>query len=111
MREALESDIVSEQLHLWIDLIFGQQENSDLTFNPVSVEASYNWCLVDSEMEKSALEVQAREYGQCPTPIFFTEHPVRQFRRFPELYRPLESTEETLRIKEEITSLKSRFAA
>jgi hypothetical protein len=83
MRKALESEHVSNHLHLWVDLVFGckQKGQAAVAANNLYYYLTYEGS-VDLEQEKdvrqrAALEAQIQEFGQCPKQLFAAEHPPR----------------------------------
>jgi Beige/BEACH domain/PH domain associated with Beige/BEACH len=88
MRAALESDICSEMISDWIDLIFGRKQQG-----PESVKAhnvffyltyygTVDVASIEDEALRKATELQIAHFGQCPMQLFKRPH----IRRLPRNY-------------------------
>ena len=65
-RQALECDLVSANLHKWLDLIFGIKQNSaedDNLFHPYSYEGNLDLNKISDPEERKAMEIHIKEYG------------------------------------------------
>jgi len=88
MRAALESDICSEMLPDWIDLIFGrkQQGPEAIKANNVFFYLTYYGTVdvasIEDEALRQATELQIAHFGQCPMQLFRRPH----VRRLPRNY-------------------------
>uniref|UniRef100_A0A5S6QKC9 Putative neurobeachin homolog n=1 Tax=Trichuris muris TaxID=70415 RepID=A0A5S6QKC9_TRIMR len=83
-RQALESDLVSCQLHQWIDLIFGYKQRGPEAVRATNVfyyltyEGVVDLSVFDDPTMKQALENQIRHFGQTPAQLLFEPHTPRQ---------------------------------
>ncbi|XP_012243808.1 protein FAN [Bombus impatiens] len=83
LRNALESDYVSQNLHHWIDLIFGykqrgiEAEKANNVFFYLCYEGAVNLDTIKDINDRHGLEIQIMEFGQIPKQIFTLPHPKR----------------------------------
>ncbi|KAJ5653278.1 hypothetical protein N7490_000281 [Penicillium lividum] len=83
-REALESPYVSENLHHWIDLVFGSKQKGEAAVESVNVfhHLSYRGAkdldAIDDPMERLATIGIIHNFGQTPHQIFQRTHPQRE---------------------------------
>ncbi|KAL0219942.1 hypothetical protein P9112_005595 [Eukaryota sp. TZLM1-RC] len=81
-RAALESEYVSQNIHHWIDLIFGFQQRGDeaaKVFNRYRPHCYYSVAfekIQNPQLRKSIVNA-IREFGQIPVQLFKKPHPTR----------------------------------
>lgn len=98
LRDALESDFVSKNLHHWIDLIFGYKQRGDeaLKANNLFFHLCYEGAIdldnINDLAKRHALEVQISEFGQIPKQLFTKPH-VQKIVPKPIQMRKLSSTD------------------
>lgn len=82
-RMALESELVSCQLHQWIDLIFGYKQrgpeaiNAVNTFYYLTYQGNVYLNMIQDPTLREAIETQIKHFGQTPSQISTEPHPPR----------------------------------
>jgi WD40 repeat protein len=82
-RLALESEYVSQNLHRWIDLIFGYQQRGEEAkkannlFFHLTYEGAVDMDSIDDPILLRAVQEQISHFGQVPIQLFDRPHPTR----------------------------------
>jgi hypothetical protein len=88
MRLALESDICSDMLPDWIDLIFGRKQQGKAAIEAHNVYfyltyyGSVDVASIEDEGLRHATELQIAHFGQCPMQLFYRRHGKKQTRNY-----------------------------
>lgn len=83
-RKALESDICTNMLPRWIDLIFGVKSRGEAAmeasnlFHPMAYLGPKELKEMDSDEQRFQAELQAVEFGIVPDMLFSQPHPLRE---------------------------------
>ncbi len=83
-RAALESEYVSQNLHRWIDLVFGAASRGPRAVEALNVfywvtyPENIDWKRVEDGQARKALVAQIENFGQCPDLLFKSPHPPRR---------------------------------
>lgn len=83
-RSALECDHVSQNLHLWIDLIFGCKQQGPSAVDAVNVfhhlfyEGNVDIYNIDDPLKKNATIGFINNFGQIPKQLFRKAHPAKK---------------------------------
>lgn len=83
-RQALECDYVSQHLHQWIDLIFGNKQQGggavDATnvFHHLFYEGNVDIYNIDDPLKKNATIGFINNFGQIPKQLFKRPHPAKK---------------------------------
>lgn len=86
MRLALESDICSEMLPDWVDIIFGKKQQGKAAIEAHNVYfyltyyGSVDVASIEDEDLRQATELQIAHFGQCPMQLFYRRHAKKQGR-------------------------------
>lgn len=82
-RRALESELVSANLHKWIDLIFGYKQKGPQAAEALNVfyycsyEGAVDLDKIESQIEREAVEGMINNFGQVPSQLLREPHPKR----------------------------------
>ncbi|XP_073823647.1 LOW QUALITY PROTEIN: WD repeat and FYVE domain-containing protein 3-like [Musca autumnalis] len=83
-RNALECDYVSQNLHLWIDLIFGHKQQGPAAVEATNVfhhlfyEGNVDIYNIDDPLKKNATIGFINNFGQIPKQLFKKPHPAKK---------------------------------